>query len=70
MPRVEERRPDVDPADLTIGHHYRLRIVTELGAGAKVLTAGIFDYDNVLLRATRAASGCTVKAKIRVLPVG
>ena len=44
---------DVDPANLTIGTHYRLRIVTQLPALAVVLTAGTFDYDNVLLRATK-----------------
>ncbi len=45
---------DVDPGDLTIGDEYRFRIVTELDAGVAVLTAGTFDYDNVLLRATKA----------------
>ena len=44
---------DVDPADLTIGTHYRFRIITQLPALAVVLTAGTFDYDNVLLRATK-----------------
>lgn len=44
----------VDPGDLTIGHEYRFRVITELGAGANVLPAGTFDYDNVLLRASKA----------------
>jgi Ca2+-binding RTX toxin-like protein len=42
----------VDPADLTMGHRYRIRILTELALPASVLLPdGTFDYDNVVLRA-------------------
>ena len=45
---------DIDPADLTIGDDYEIRVITEFDALARVLVGGTFDYDNVLLRATKA----------------
>ena len=41
----------VDPSQLTIGHTYRIRIVTELDLPVGVIDDANFDYDNVVLRA-------------------
>jgi Thrombospondin type 3 repeat/RTX calcium-binding nonapeptide repeat (4 copies) len=41
----------VDPSQLTIGHTYRIRIVTELDLPVGVIDDATFDYDNVALRA-------------------
>jgi Ca2+-binding RTX toxin-like protein len=45
---------DVSPEQLTIGDTYRIRIVTELDLPAAVIPDSEFNYDNVLLRATKA----------------
>jgi Ca2+-binding RTX toxin-like protein len=44
----------VSPASLTIGADYRFRVITELDYVVGVLPGGTFDYDNVLLRASKA----------------
>ena len=44
----------VAPGQLTIGNDYRIRIVTELDLPVAVIPDAEFDYDNVLLRATKA----------------
>ena len=41
----------VNPNQLTIGHTYRIRIVTELDLPVGVIDDANFDYDNVVLRA-------------------
>jgi hypothetical protein len=41
----------VDSSQLTIGHTYRIRIVTELDLPVGVIDDATFDYDNVVLRA-------------------
>jgi hypothetical protein len=41
----------VTPGSLTIGHTYKVRIVTNLSLPVAVIPAGTFDYDNVVLRA-------------------
>jgi hypothetical protein len=43
----------IDPSDLTIGHSYRLRVVSRFAYGAEVLGGGNVDYDDVILRAIR-----------------
>ena len=50
---VAHRCPRDDPASLTIGADYRFRIATELDYVVGVLPGGTFDYDNVLLRASK-----------------
>jgi hypothetical protein len=45
---------NVDPSQLTIGHHYRIRIETVLELPAAVIPDASFDYDNVLLQAMKA----------------
>ena len=45
---------EIDPAGLTIGDDYEIRVITEFDALARVLVGGTFDYDNVLLRANKA----------------
>jgi Thrombospondin type 3 repeat len=45
---------NVDPAQLTIGHHYRIRINTVLELPASVIPDATFGYDNVLLQAMKA----------------
>jgi Thrombospondin type 3 repeat/RTX calcium-binding nonapeptide repeat (4 copies) len=45
---------DVSPAQLEIGDTYTIRIVTELSLPAAVIPDSEFDYDNVVLRATKA----------------
>ena len=48
----------VDPAQLTIGHDYRIRLLTELDVPVGVLIpSGTIDYDNVLLRAATGPAG-------------
>ena len=43
----------IDPSQLTIGHRYRLRITTELAMPVAVIPDGMFDYDDVVLRAAQ-----------------
>jgi Thrombospondin type 3 repeat len=45
---------DVDPTQLTVGHHYRIRIDTVLDLPAAVIPNASFGYDNVLLQAMKA----------------
>jgi hypothetical protein len=47
----------VDPAQLAIGHEYRLEIVTETSVPVAVIPAARFDYDDVVLRATGPDGG-------------
>ncbi len=47
----------VDPAQLTIGHRYRLRIRTDLDLPASVIPGGALDWDNVVLRASSSGPG-------------
>jgi Ca2+-binding RTX toxin-like protein len=44
----------VSPGQLEIGNQYRIRIVTELDLPVGVIPDAEFDWDNVLLRATKA----------------
>ena len=46
----------IDPSQLTIGHRYRLRITTELAMPVAVIPDGMFDYDDVVLRAAQTAA--------------
>lgn len=41
----------IPPAQLTLGHEYRVRIVNRLDLPVAVIPSGSFDYDNVTLRA-------------------
>ena len=43
----------INPSQLTIGHRYRLRITTELAMPVAVIPDGMFDYDDVVLRAVQ-----------------
>jgi hypothetical protein len=43
----------IDPSELTIGHSYRLRIVSRFAYTAEVQGGGDADYDDVILRALR-----------------
>jgi Thrombospondin type 3 repeat len=45
---------NVDPAQLTLGHNYRLRIETVFDLPATVIPDATFGYDNVLLQAMKA----------------
>jgi hypothetical protein len=45
---------NVNPNQLTIGHHYRIRIETALELPAAVIPDATFGYDNVLLQAMKA----------------
>ena len=45
---------DIDPGQLTLGHSYRIRLLTELDVPVGVIPGGTIDYDNVLLRAATA----------------
>jgi hypothetical protein len=47
-------RVNVDPSQLTIGHHYRIRVETVLELPAAVIPNASFGYDNVLLQAMKA----------------
>ena len=46
----------IDPSQLTIGHRYRLRITTELAMPVAVIPDGMFDYDDVVLRAAQTSA--------------
>ena len=46
----------IDPSQLTIGHRYRLRITTELAMPVAVIPDGVFDYDDVVLRAAQTSA--------------
>ena len=45
---------NVDPNQLTVGHHYRIRIETVLELPAAVIPDASFGYDNVVLQAMKA----------------
>jgi hypothetical protein len=45
---------NVNPNQLTIGHHYRIRIETALELPAALIPDATFGYDNVLLQAMKA----------------
>jgi Thrombospondin type 3 repeat len=47
----------VTPGQLTIGHTYRIKIVTALNLPASVIPSASLDYDNVDLRATTTPVG-------------
>jgi hypothetical protein len=56
---------NLDPRRLEIGHDYRVRIVNALELPFSLVPWGSFDYDNVVLRASRAGGGGATAKQLR-----